>query len=123
VRSIRIGIANALDHGKLTVFQQIGESAQGWMKTARIVDSQDTGLSNRQGRPILPIMFVGVRYNCVQTIVATCHLNDYQDRLPFGPGFYGGRLQEKLRRSSAQRNDRGRPNRTSQELSSRDVHR
>ncbi len=77
--TVRIRVADSLNHGKLAGVVERFEAAQAGMKSELVVELQDALGGQGEAWPRLEVMIIGKRNHRVEGVVAAGHLQDDQN--------------------------------------------
>jgi hypothetical protein len=95
VRAVRVRVADALDDGDLVLLEELlADLLEGRVQAQFVVDLDDLGRLNAEGRAELVVQVVAVRDDGVEPVVAAGHLDDDQDGVLARLGGPGGALDE-----------------------------
>ena len=79
VGSVGIRVSDALNDGQVAGIGEGTEAFQSRMPGEGIVDAEELGFRDGKTRASPPIMVVRIRYERVQTVIATRHLQDHKN--------------------------------------------
>ncbi len=79
MRTIRVGIADALDNGQLSLLQELIESTQAGVEADLIIDTDELILLVTQRGAGLVVEIIGVRDDGIEAVIAAGHFDDDED--------------------------------------------